>query len=60
MTIIDIKKISSEDLLQELIDSKVLEKHTYFTVNKRSKEIRNLLKNIEKYVVEAVDKEINL
>ncbi|WP_348681661.1 hypothetical protein [Lactobacillus intestinalis] len=56
----DIKKISSEDLLQELIDREVLEKHTYFTVNERSKEISNLLKNIEKYVVEVMDKEINL
>lgn len=43
-----------------MIDREVLEKHTYFTVNERIKEISNLLKNIEKYVVEVMDKEINL
>ena len=43
-----------------MIDREVLEKHTYFTVNERSKEIRKKKKNIEKYVVEVMDKEINL
>ncbi|MGN1272343.1 MAG: hypothetical protein ACI4T3_04340 [Lactobacillus sp.] len=50
----DIKKISSEDLLQELIDRKVLEKHTYFTVNERDKEARAILKDLEKYIVKAI------
>ena len=52
---IDIKKISSEDLLRELIDRWVLDPHTYFTINEKKKEVREILKLIEKHVEEAMN-----
>lgn len=52
---IDIKKISSEDLLRELIDRRVLDTHTYFTINEKKKEVREILKLIEKHVEEAMN-----
>lgn len=52
---IDIKKITSEDLLRELIDRRVLDTHTYFTINEKKKEVREILKLIEKHVEEAMN-----
>lgn len=56
---IDIKKISSEDLLRELIDRRVLDTHTYFTINEKEKEARRVLKLLEKYVDKAFDTKTN-